>query len=80
MQQSKFLKDFILLRQKLIYIYIYIYSLYIKRPGLPIIKEAQASQYAHWVEPHLVSPSQSRRRYPVSPISPAHVSTVSRCP
>jgi hypothetical protein len=26
---------------------IYIYSLYIKSPGLPIIEEDQASQYAH---------------------------------
>jgi hypothetical protein len=29
-------------------IYIYIYSLYIKSPGLPIIKEAQASQHGHF--------------------------------
>jgi hypothetical protein len=29
-------------------LYIYIYSLYIKSPGLPIIEEAQDSQYAHW--------------------------------
>jgi hypothetical protein len=31
-----------------LYIYIYIYSLYIKSPGLPIIKEAQASQHGHF--------------------------------
>jgi hypothetical protein len=36
-----------------IYIYIYIYSLYIKSHGLPIIEEAQASQYDHlgWTRP-----------------------------
>jgi hypothetical protein len=28
--------------------HIYIYSLYIKSPGLPIIKEAQASQHGHF--------------------------------
>jgi hypothetical protein len=52
-------------------IYIYIYSLYIKSPGLPIIEEAQDSQYDHWVEPDLVSISQSRRRYTLSVVSPA---------
>jgi hypothetical protein len=33
----------------------YIYSLYIKSPGIPVIEEAQASQYALLVEPNLVS-------------------------
>jgi hypothetical protein len=33
----------------------YIYSLYIKSHGLPIIDEAQASQYALLVEPDLAS-------------------------
>jgi hypothetical protein len=34
---------------------VYIYSLYIKSPELPIIEEAQVSQYALLVEPDLVS-------------------------
>jgi hypothetical protein len=58
--------------------YIYIYSLYIKCHGLPIIEEAQASQYAHlgW--------TKLGQQFPVTaplhrfPRQSSHVSLVSR--
>jgi hypothetical protein len=52
--------------EKGIYIYIYI-----KSPGFLIIEETQAVNMLIWVEPDLVNSSQSRRRYTVSPVSPA---------
>jgi hypothetical protein len=44
-------------------------NIYIKSPGLPIIEEAQTSQYAYLVEPDLVSIYTVTA--PLSPVSPS---------
>jgi hypothetical protein len=41
-------KTVVSLDARIRFISIYIYSLYIKSPGLPIREEAQASQYGHF--------------------------------